>query len=162
MENNDVLRRLRYALNLDDAAVGELFALGGSPTDPEQVARRLLRDDDPDLFFCDDDAFEAFLDGLILKRRGPPKGDAPPPPWTGITNNAVLKKLRIALSLRDVDTIEILHMGGHQVSKAVLGGLLRPPHHRNFRPCGDQFLRAFLRGLTMSLRGGGAAAPSGR
>ena len=147
MENNDVLRRLRYALNLDDAAVGELFALGGSPTDPEQVARRLLRDDDPDLFFCDDDAFEAFLDGLILKRRGPPKGNAPPPPWTGITNNAVLKKLRIALNLYEEDMLKLFAAGGRMLSKGELTVLFRKPTHKHYRACDDQLLSVFLEGI---------------
>jgi uncharacterized protein YehS (DUF1456 family) len=43
-----------------------------------------------------------------------------------------------------------------KVSASELGGLFRSEGHKHYRPCGDQLLRNFLKGLTVKLRGVGA------
>jgi len=42
---------------------------------------------------------------------------------------------------------------GFPVSKPELSALFRQPGHKNFRQCGDQLLRNFLKGLTLRMRG---------
>ena len=69
-----------------------------------------------------------------------------------ITNNLVLKKLRVAFELRDEDMHRAFDDAGLPVSKPELSALFRQPEHRNYRACGDQMLRNFLKGLTMRLR----------
>ena len=163
MHNNDALRRLRYALDIDDEGLLELFDSGGIRATSEQLSGWLVPDGEPGWLDCQDDTFEAFLDALILKKRGPPPPNQAPRPATALTNNAILKKLRVALSLQERDLIEILRVGGHQVSKGELGGLLRVPGHKHYRECGDQLMRAFLRGLTQKLRGrSGSTTPRAR
>ncbi|WP_016599899.1 DUF1456 family protein, partial [Yersinia pestis] len=39
------------------------------------------------------------------------------------------------------------------VSKPELNALFRKEGSKNFRPCGDQVLRYFLKGLTLRIRG---------
>ncbi|MBM1106416.1 DUF1456 family protein [Aurantibacter crassamenti] len=70
-----------------------------------------------------------------------------------MTNNDVLKKLRVALRLRDDDIIEILQLVDFKISKSELGALFRNEDHPNYRECGDQILRNFLNGLVLHLRG---------
>ena len=70
-----------------------------------------------------------------------------------MSNNDILKKLRVALHLRDDDIIAILKLVDFKVSKAELGALFRRDDHPNFMPCGDQFLRNFLNGLVIHMRG---------
>ncbi len=70
-----------------------------------------------------------------------------------MTNNDVLKKLRIALELKDTDIIEILKLAGFQITKSELSALFRTPDHRNYKECGDQILRNFLNGLIIRNRG---------
>ncbi len=70
-----------------------------------------------------------------------------------MTNNDILKKLRIALSLKDTDIIEILKCAGLDISKTELNALFRNPGHRNYKECGDQLLRRFLDGLIVKMRG---------
>ena len=102
---------------------------------------------------CMDDLMATFLDGLIIDRRGPPQsGSKPPPEPDRLTNNAILKKIRIALKLQEADMIEILAAGGQRMSKGEITALFRKPGHKHFRACGDQVVRAFLRGLTARLR----------
>jgi uncharacterized protein YehS (DUF1456 family) len=70
-----------------------------------------------------------------------------------ITNNLVLKKLRVAFELKDADMHQIFQDAGFPVSKPELSALFRQPDHKNFRLCGDQMLRNFLKGLTLGIRG---------
>ncbi len=70
-----------------------------------------------------------------------------------MTNNDILKKLRIALELKDTDIIEIMKLAGFEITKPELSALFRSPDHRNYKECGDQILRNFLNGLIIRNRG---------
>lgn len=145
MTNNDILRRLRYALNLDNAGLVRLFALGGHPLSPADLDLLLKKDDEPGFVDCPDVLLAAFLDGLVTDRRG--ARDAAPEAAETLNNTLILRKIRIALELRDADMIRILEAGGMDISKSELSALFRKPGHRNFVPCRDQLLRKFLSGL---------------
>jgi uncharacterized protein YehS (DUF1456 family) len=70
-----------------------------------------------------------------------------------VTNNDILKKLRIALELKDADIIEILKLADFEISKTELSALFRNPGHKNYKECGNQLLRRFLDGLIIKKRG---------
>jgi len=70
-----------------------------------------------------------------------------------MTNNDILKKLRIALKLRDEDMHEILKLSDFTISKSELSALFRAEDHPNYKECGDQILRNFLNGLILYMRG---------
>ncbi|GAA3574749.1 hypothetical protein GCM10022395_24820 [Snuella lapsa] len=70
-----------------------------------------------------------------------------------MTNNDILKKLRVALKLRDDDIIKILALVDFRVSKSELGAFFRREDHPKYVECGDQILRNFLNGLVIHLRG---------
>jgi len=70
-----------------------------------------------------------------------------------MTNNDILKKLRVALRLRDDDILEILTLVDFKISKSELSAFFRKEDHPNYRECGDQVLRNFLNGLVVHLRG---------
>ena len=70
-----------------------------------------------------------------------------------LTNNDILKKLRVALKLRNDEIIEILDLAGFKMSKGALGDLFRKPDHPNFQEAGNQVLRKFLDGLIIKQRG---------
>ena len=152
MNTNDVLRRLRYAFDLNDKGVVALVALGGVETPPEEIYQYTRPEEDEDFILCPPEVLGAFLDGLVIERRGPPKPGSPPPGSTELTTNSVLRRVRIALILKDTDILEMLAAGGHPMSKSELSALFRRPDHRHYRECGHQALRKFLRGLTLKLR----------
>ena len=152
MHNNDVLRSLRFSLDLDDAEVARLMGLGGRPLSADEARARTGREGEPGAEPCSDDVLGAFLDGLILHRRGPPDPKRPPPPPLPLSNNEILKKLRIALELREDELLSIAAAGGQPLSKPELRALFRKPDQRQFRPAGNQLLRRFMRGLTQHLR----------
>lgn len=70
-----------------------------------------------------------------------------------LTNNDILKKLRVALELKDEDVIRILKLAGFDITKSEVNALYRTPDHRNYKECGDQLLRNFLNGLIIYKRG---------
>ena len=70
-----------------------------------------------------------------------------------MTNNDILKKLRVALKLTNDDIVDIMKLVDFQVSKSELGALFRKEDHPKYMECGDQFLRNFLNGLIIYKRG---------
>jgi uncharacterized protein YehS (DUF1456 family) len=156
MINNDVLRSVRYMLDLGDVHVANLIRMADPEVvvDKAEVQAFLRREDEPGFAPFNDRLLGLFLDGLVLHLRGP-REDAPPrAPEKRVNNNAVLKKLRVAFELKDVDLHQVFEAAGHPIGKPELSALFRQPGHKNFRLCGDQLLRYFLRGLTLRVRGG--------
>lgn len=153
MDNNSILRRLRYALNASDDEMVKIFGLGGWTLTGAQVRALMAREDEAGAVECSDAVLSNYLDGLILHRRGPRKPGAPAPVSSApLTNNLVLKKLRIAMNLREQDMLRLLKAGGQPLSRGELTALFRNPKHKHYRPCGDQILRNFIKGLTLSNR----------
>jgi uncharacterized protein YehS (DUF1456 family) len=153
LTNNDLLIRIRYALNITDLKVLELFRLAGYPMERPELDSYFRREEEAGYVECPDTILALFLDGLITSRRGKKEGpEAPVVIKTRLSNNDILKRLRIALELKDEDMAAILGLAGVEVTTSELGALFRKPGHHNYRPCGDQFLRNFLAGLTAKYR----------
>ncbi len=70
-----------------------------------------------------------------------------------LTNNDIFKKLRVAHKLRDDDIVKICKLVDFNISKSELGAIFRSEDHPKYMECGDQFLRNFLNGLIIHLRG---------
>lgn len=154
MDNNAILRSLRFALRLQDEEVARLFGLGGWQLSLVEAQARMGREGEPGAVYCVNDALGAFLDGLILERRGPPPAGRAAPPPVPLTNNEVLKKIRVALQMKEDDVVEVLALSDLRLSKGEVRALFRNPAHPNHRPAGNQLVRRFLRGLTLKLRPG--------
>ena len=154
MINNDVLRSIRYMLDLSDSMVVDTIHLADSnfEVDAAQVHDFLRKDDEPLFEACPDAVLSRFLDGLIYHYRGRDESQPQRPPEKRITNNIVLKKLRVAFELKDMDMHAIFEDAGFPMSKPELSALFRQPDHKNYRECGDQALRNFLKGLTQRVR----------
>jgi uncharacterized protein YehS (DUF1456 family) len=70
-----------------------------------------------------------------------------------LNNNDIMKKLRVALKLRDTDIIDILKLAEFETTPTELSAIFRKEDHINYMPCGDQLLRRFLDGLIIRNRG---------
>ena len=157
MQNNYVLRSVRYMLDLSDGHIVDIMKLADFTATKEQVNQWLKKDDDPAFVECDDMALGHFLNGHIFYRRGKDEKYPTPEVEKRITNNIILKKLRVAFELKDMDMINIYELADFRVSKPELSAIFRKPGHKNYRNCGDQLVRYFLKGLTETLRGKGKA-----
>ena len=149
MTNNDTLRRLRYALNINDAKVAEIMMLTGRETSDEEVIKWLKREDEADYIDLSHEDLCRFLDGLIIEKRGPHPSGSIPEPLDFLPNNEILKKLRIALNLKEEEMLAVFKKADFVVTKAELGAFFRKPGHRNYRKCPEQVLRKFIHGLSI-------------
>ena len=151
MNNNDILRSLRYTFDFDDATMIEIFAQGDLTVNRAEVSDWLKKEDHEDFKPINDFKLAIFLNGLINYNRGKQEGQQMVPEKQ-LTNNMILRKLKIALNLRDDDMLEILSKAGRHISKHELSAFFRNPSQSQYRPCLDQVLRNFLQGLQMQHR----------
>lgn len=151
MLNNDVLRSIRYSLNLSDSALLEMLQSVEPQLDLATLRSYLASTEDDSFVPMDDELMVGFLDSLIVKHRGPSPQPAPATELP-LTNNTILKKLRVAFTLHETDLLDILSSVNFEVTKPELSALFRKAGHSNYRACGDQLLRQFLKGLTLRLR----------
>ncbi|KMY48404.1 DUF1456 family protein [Peribacillus loiseleuriae] len=175
MDNHDILIRLRYALDIKNKDMVEIFKLGGIEVTKEEVLKMLTKlkdsyhneaDNDGDIseneenIICNNMMLESFLNGLITFKRGkqdPKPGQSKSPALsvenTESVNNLLLKKLKIALTLTSEDMLDILEEAGVMITKGELSAILRKEGHRNYKECGDRYARNFLKGLAIKYRG---------
>ncbi|MGB0886259.1 MAG: DUF1456 family protein, partial [Chitinophagales bacterium] len=92
-----------------------------------------------------------FLNGFINEKRGKREGEQPKPEKT-LNNNIILRKLKIALNLKDTDVIDMLDLAGLKFSKHELSAFFRKPDQKQYRACKDQFLRNFLYGMELKYK----------
>ena len=163
MTNNDILIRLRYALDIKNVDMVEMFKLGGAHVTKDELMNMLIKVNDdeeaPENFIkVNNKLLEQFLNGFVTYKRGPQKDEngnvKPPLEATGKenANNMLLKKVKIALGLTSDDLVDLLYEGGVTVSKGEMGAILRNPTHKNYKVCGDRFARCFIKGLTYKHR----------
>ena len=158
MTNNDILRRLRYALTISNDQMVEMFAKGNLTVDHAQLHSWLLKEaaegeeQDPGYVPCPDAALSQFLDGFIVVRRGVRENAPPQVIPNRINNNLILRKLRIGLDYKEEDMLGTLKLANFNLSKSELSALFRAKDHKHYQDCGDQILRNFLIGLTAKYR----------
>ena len=155
MTNNDILRRFRYALDISNPKMMEIFRVAEHEIDQTALLALLKKEGEEGFVDCSNSLLESFFDGFITVKRGKQEGFPPKAASSGKerTNNIILRKMRIALEMKDEDMLAVMNLAGVTVTKSELGALFRGKEHKNYKECGDQFLRSFLNGLTIRYRG---------
>ncbi len=169
MTKNDILRRLRYALNISNLGMAGIFKLAGHDIPEIEILNLLKKEEEEGYVECSDRELELFLDGLIIMKRGRretsvnqqdhgPDGEkvsesfASAKQETRMSNNLVLKKLRIALNFKEEDMLEMFRLSEFEITKTELSAFFRKKGHKNYKVCGDQILKHFIKGLTVHYR----------
>jgi len=176
MDNNDRLIRLRYALDIRDIDMVDIFKLGGVELTVEEVRKMLIKskenyrynnevddhdeidekDETEENIKCNNNRLESFLNGFIIYKRGrqePKPGQAERPVLKSENpNNMLLKKLKIALSLTSDNMLDVFEKTGVNITKGELGAIFRKEGHSNYQECGDNYARNFLKGLALKNR----------
>lgn len=151
MNNNDVLRRLRYMFDYNEHKIVAIFALAEEKIAGPQITCWMKKDDHAEFQPCPDVSLASFLNGFINEKRG--KKDGPQAkPEQRLNNNIIFRKLKIALNLQADDILEIMSKADFSLSKHELSALFRRPDHKHYRECKDQILRNFLMGLQLKLK----------
>lgn len=151
MNNNDILRRVRYIFDYSNQKMVEIFSHTDSAVTVQDVSSWLKKDDLPDFQKIKNVQLASFLNGLIIEKRGKREGEVPKLE-NQLSRNIILLKLKIALNLKSEDIIEVLLLSDFRISKHELSAFFRRPDHKHYRECKDQVLRNFLNGLQFKYR----------
>lgn len=143
MDNNTILRQLRYTFDFGDDQMMNLFRDGGNPTNRVELSNWLKSEEDAQFIAMNDRQLAAFLNGLINLKRGKKEGTQPPPEES-LNNNLILRKLKIALNLKVEEMVELYNIVGIRISKHEINAFFRKPGQHQYRKCLDQYLRNFL------------------
>ncbi|MDP2815978.1 MAG: DUF1456 family protein [Rectinemataceae bacterium] len=168
MTTNDILKRIRYAVKMNDETMLGMIEKGGVPVSRRELDSWFLNEEDEGYAECDKVVLSALLDGMIVSYRGVREELSTissdnvvsgKMAFAGqdveiLDNNLILKKIRIALELKEEDLIAIMQLSNVNLSKNELTALFRKKGHKNYRECMDQFLRNFLAGLAKYRRSG--------
>ena len=151
MDNNNILQRIRYIFDFSDDKMIAIFGQADLEVTRAEVSNWLKKEDDPEYDTINDKLLATFLNGLINDKRGKREGEQPKPEKR-LTNNLILRKLKIALELKSEDLLEMLDLAGFKLSKHELSAFFRKPEQRQYRVCKDQVLRNLLMGMQLKYR----------
>lgn len=146
MDNNDILRRLRYILNLSDDAMMDMYAKGGEPVSRAEISDWLKKEEDEAFDVVIDENLATFLNGVIVNYRGKKDGQTPTAEVV-LDNNIILRKLKIAFNFKAEEIVYLMMLGGQKVTTTELSAFFRNPKHAKYKTLNDQYLRNFLNGF---------------
>lgn len=152
MNNNGILRRLRYLFDFNDIQIIALFKLVEVDVTKEELTGWFKKEEEDPLYReLEDYELAHFLNGLIIEKRGRREGPLPEAE-DPLSNNMILRKLRIALDLKSDDILDLFESIDVKISKHELSAFFRNPEHRSYRPFLDQYLRNFLNALQLKYK----------
>jgi len=146
MINNDLLRRISTRFDFTNEKIMSVFALGQCLITAEQLTDFFKEKDEDTYIAISDLQLASFLNGLIIEKRGPKNGPQHQAE-AELSNNIIFNKLKIALALKADDVISILELAELSLGKYELSAFFRNVNHKHYRPCSDEVLSAFLKGL---------------
>jgi uncharacterized protein YehS (DUF1456 family) len=144
---NEVIFRIQKALSLSLDDIIEMYKLEHYTIEPSRIDSLIKRHQHKDFELCSYEELGTFLDGLVTLKRGPSPKKSNNDEIVELTNNLILKKLRIALELKEAETEIIFGLAEVELTKQELKSLFRKEGHKNFKPCSDALLMSFLEGL---------------
>ncbi len=147
INTNEIIYRLHQILNLSLDDMIEAYNLAEYPMEHTHLEGLLKQRNDKGFVQCSYEELGVFLDGLIILKRGPSPKKANNDEAVELTNNLILKKLRIALELKETETELIFNLADVILTKQELKSLFRNEQHKNFKSCSNELLMAFLEGL---------------
>ncbi|RUM66912.1 MAG: DUF1456 domain-containing protein [Sulfurospirillum sp.] len=152
MTKNEILKKVQNIEALSHEEMLEIFKLGGLEIPSARLEGYLADPGDKHYLDCGAEALGHFLDGLIIYKRGPSDKKTADDTPVALTNNLILKKVRIAYDLKEADLFAIFHAVDIDITKGELSALFRKEDHKKFRLCPDSILQLFLEGLEICER----------
>jgi len=147
ISTNEILYRIQKALHLTTDEILEAYKLEDYKMDATHLESLLKRSQDKGFMLCSYEELGIFLDGLVTLKRGPSPQKSDNDEVVELTYNLILKKLRIALELKEAETEIIFSLADIELTKQQLASLFRKETHKNFKPCSTELFMAFIEGL---------------
>ncbi|CAA6817448.1 MAG: Unknown protein [uncultured Sulfurovum sp.] len=147
MQTNDILFKIKTALSLEDEQLIEAYKLADYEMTKDRLAHIMIRRQDEGFEEATFEELGVFLDGLVLLKRGPSDKIANEDEVVELTNNLILKKIRVAMELKEAELVILFALAEVTVTKRQIGSLFRKEGGKNFKACSDELLNDFLEGL---------------
>ena len=147
INTNEILYKIQKALSLTEKEMLDIYALEEYNISETEIKSLLTRRQEKDFKICSYEALGVFLDGFITFKRGASPKKSETKEAIALSNNLILKKLRIALELKEAELEIIFGLADIELSKQQLSSLFRKESHKNFKLCSDTLLMSFLEGL---------------
>ncbi|CAA6800147.1 MAG: Unknown protein [uncultured Sulfurovum sp.] len=147
MQTNDILFKLKTALSLENEQIIEAYKLADFEMTEERLVSIMKRRQDKGFEEATFEELGVFLDGLVLLKRGPSDKVANEDDVVELTNNLILKKVRVAMELKEPELVILFALAEVTLTKRQIGSLFRKEGTKNFKACSDELLNAFLEGL---------------
>lgn len=147
MQINDILFKIKTALSLDEEMIIKAYALVEREMTKDRVTNILKKHQDKGYEEATYEELGLFLDGLVLLKRGVNSTPKDENETVELTNNLILKKLRVALELKEAELVILFALAEVTITKRQIGSLFRKEGGKNFKPCSDELLLSFLEGL---------------
>jgi len=142
-----MLFRIQKALNLSQNEMIEAYKLAEYNIEVSHLENLLKKHQDKGYEVCSYEELGVFLDGLVTLKRGENPNKSKNNKVVSLTNNLILKKLRVALEMKEPEIEIVFGLAEVELSKQQLASLFRKETHKNFKPCSDELLMSFLEGL---------------
>ena len=147
MPLNDILFKITKALSLTHTQIIEAYKLADFEMREERLSSILKRRQDKAYEEATFEELGVFLDGLVLLKRGASDKPSDDNEVLELTNNLILKKIRVAMELKEADLVILFALAEVTLTKRQIGSLFRKEGSKNFKACSDELLMAFLEGL---------------
>ena len=147
MKINDILFKIQKALSLKNKELIEAYALVNYEMTEKRLESILKRHQDKGYEEATYEELGLFLDGLVTLKRGENSASSDDDTVVELTNNLILKKLRVAMELKEAELIIVFALAEVNITKRQIGSLFRKEGSKNFKSCSDELLLAFIDGL---------------
>jgi uncharacterized protein YehS (DUF1456 family) len=147
MQINDILFKIKTALSLSNSEIIEAYKLADFTMSEERVSNIVKRHQDKGYEEATYEELGLFLDGLVVLKRGENSKKVDSDEVVELTNNLILKKLRVAMNLKESELVIIFALAEVTLTKRQIGSLFRKEGGKNFKACSYELLMAFIEGL---------------
>jgi len=146
LRTNKILKEIIEALNLKNEDIQSIFRLENHPIEINYISNMFIDDQKDDFISCSYNELGMFLDGLITLKRGA-STSSKKDEIIELSNNVILKKLRIALELKSSELVILFALVDIDFKVHEVNALFRKEGTKNYKVCSDQILYLFLEGL---------------
>ena len=147
MQINDILFKIKTALSLKSSEIVKAYSLVEYNMTEERINNILKRRQDEGYEEATYEELGLFLDGLVILKRGENPKKTESDEVVELSNNLILKKLRVAMNLKESELVIIFALAEVTLTKRHIGAFFRKEGGKNFKPASDELLMAFIEGL---------------
>lgn len=146
MKTNKILNKIVEILSLNSEAIQVIFKLENHPIEIVEIQNMFIDENKDEFTSCSYNELGMFLDGLITSKRGA-STSSKKDEIIELSNNVILKKLRIALELKSSELVILFALVDVDLKIHEVNALFRKEGTKNYKVCNDELLYLFLEGL---------------